>query len=237
MRIPFAVCALSLALVAFACGDDENTGTGSNGQPTGSSGSTTASSSGAGGDTSSSTTSTGGGGAATSSSAGGAGGSGGQGGGGPFALTSTAYAEGEMIPEVYECQSGGGDNISPPLAWTPGPAGTQSYAIVMRDLDFMSGFIHWVIWDIPANVMSLPENVEQVYQPAVPAGAKQAPFNGNNVGYYGPCSPNSVNTYELTIYAIDVPTLPGLDNTTPKQEAAQAIVDAMTASAKLAGES
>jgi Raf kinase inhibitor-like YbhB/YbcL family protein len=133
--------------------------------------------------------------------------------------------------------SGGGENASPPLAWTAGPSGTQSYAIVMRDLDFANGFLHWVIWDIPASVLSLPENVEHAYQPSVPAGAKQAPFNANLVGYQGPCSPNSTNTYELTLYAIPTPTIAGLDEQSTKAEAEAAIEAAATASTTLSGES
>jgi len=163
-------------------------------------------------------------------------GGGGQGGASGFALTSSAYTEGTMIPKKYECTSGGGQSVSPPLSWTAGPAGTQSYAIVMRDLDF-NGFLHWVIWDIPGNLRALPENVQQVYQPSDPAGAKQAPFNGTVTGYYGPCSPSSVNTYELTIYAIPTATLAGLSQTSTKTQAADAIVAAATASAKLSGES
>jgi hypothetical protein len=158
-------------------------------------------------------------------------------GSGSFSLTSSAFTEGATIPEQYECTSGGGQNISPPLTWTQGPAGTRSYAIVMRDLDFMSGFIHWVIWDIPAATTMLPEAVEQVYMPSVPAGAKQAPFNGSTIGYFGPCSPNSTNTYEFTVYAIGVATIPGLDDQSTKQEAEAAIVGAAIASATLSGES
>jgi Raf kinase inhibitor-like YbhB/YbcL family protein len=156
---------------------------------------------------------------------------------GSFTLTSTAYAEGGMIPEKHECTNGGGQNASPPLAWSGAPAGTQSYAIVMRDLDFQNGFIHWVIWDIPGNLTSLPEDIEHVYEPATPAGAKQARFNQAIRGYQGPCSPNSVNTYEVTLYAIPTATMQGLNQATSKAQAATAIVGAAIASTKLAGES
>src|SRR5688500_16525468 len=42
----------------------------------------------------------------------------------PFALTSSAFADGEALPVKYSC---GGDNVSPPLSWTAGPEGTKSY--------------------------------------------------------------------------------------------------------------
>lgn len=157
---------------------------------------------------------------------------------GPLVLTSTAYTNGQVIPTKYECSSNGpGMNVSPPLAWSGGPAGTQSYAIVMRDLDFQNGFIHWVMWDIPAGTQSLAENVEHVATPAVPAGAKQAAFNGSITGYQGPCSPGGVNTYEISLYAIPTATLAGITTATAKAAAAAAIVNAATATAKLAGES
>lgn len=165
------------------------------------------------------------------------GGGAGEGGASAFELTSTAYGEGEEIPLVHVCSNGGGDNVSPPLAWTGAPAGAQSFAVVMRDLDFNNGFLHWVMWDIPAEAASLPEGIEQVFQPPSVEGAKQAPFNPQLTGYFGPCSPNSVNTYEITIYAIDVASLPNLDASTSKGDAAQAIEDAAIASASLSGES
>jgi Raf kinase inhibitor-like YbhB/YbcL family protein len=157
--------------------------------------------------------------------------------GGSFSLTSGAFAEGEVIPQQYECTTGGGTNISPPLAWTAGPPATQSYAVVLRDLDYQSGFLHWVIWDIPASVHALPENVGEGFEPATPAGAKQAPFLTGAVGYYGPCSPNSVNTYEFTVYALPGATLSGLDASSTIQQAATAIESSALASAKLSGES
>jgi len=121
----------------------------------------------------------------------------------PFELTSTAFANGQRFPDAHTC---GGANDSPPLAWTPGPPGTLSYAIVFTDIT--TNFLHSSIWDIPANVTSLPENVENVAEPSVPAGSKQSlGFNGVTRGYLGPC-PGSEHTYEFVIYAIDSATLP-----------------------------
>ena len=232
MKTKLAAFFLPLALTALACGDDADTATTATSGPTTTASTGTAGGGGMGGGTSTSTGAAGGGGMG-----GGTGGAGGQGGADAFVLTSPVFAEGAVIPLIHECESGGGQNTSPPLSWTPGPVGTQSYAVVMRDLDFQNGFLHWVIWDIPATTEALPQDVEQTYQPADPAGAKQAPFNGAFVGYYGPCSPNVENTYEFTVYAIDVATLPGLDQNSTKLEAELAIIEAATASAKLAGES
>lgn len=235
MRTGWFVSLVGLGLVITSCsGDHEDP------REAGSGGSAGAGAIDAGGDASPDASTGGVAGAAGSagSSSGGASGEGGASGAGPFALGSAAFSEGGTIPAKYECNSAdsGAQNVSPPLAWSPGPAGTQSYAIVMRDLDFGNGFIHWVMWDIPKNTLSVPENIEHVYEPSTPAGAKQAIFQGAVYGYFGPCSPG-VNTYELSLYALPEATLPGVDQNTTKQAVASAIADAALAVATLSGES
>jgi Raf kinase inhibitor-like YbhB/YbcL family protein len=208
-----------------ACGDDE-TATSATQNPT----TTTASSMGGMGGNGGMPVGPGGGGT------GGIGGTGPTGGAGPFTLTSPAFTEGEMIPQVHVCQPGGG-GISPQLDWTGVPSGTQSFAVVLRDLDF-NGFLHWVIWDIPVGENGLPEGVENEFMPAIPAGAKQAiTFDNQTRGYYGPCSPNSVNTYQFTVYAIDAATLMNLGMQSSMQQAATEIEAHDVGSATLSGES
>ena len=63
------------------------------------------------------------------------------------------------------------DGLSPALSWTAVP-GAKSYAIVMEDPDAkpITPFVHWVAWNIPADVMSLPERQPLVeHGPALPA--------------------------------------------------------------------
>lgn len=226
---------VAVALAQASCGSDEDepkqTNTGGSAGASGSAGSGTG-----GVDASSGGTAGIAGSAGSTPDA--AAGTGGTSGTGPFELGSSAFSEGGTIPEKYECNSAdsGAQNISPPLAWGPGPAGTESYAIVMRDLDFGNGFIHWVIWDIPKTTLSIPENIEHVYQPSMPAGAKQAIFAGVVYGYFGPCSPG-VNTYELTLYALPEAVLPGVDQNSTKQAVAAAIANAALASTALTGKS
>jgi Raf kinase inhibitor-like YbhB/YbcL family protein len=157
-----------------------------------------------------------------------------------FTLTSTAFAEGGMVPLRYECgpplSKGPGENVSPPLAWTGGPT-AGSYAIVMRDRDFMN-LVHWVIYDIPAATHDLPEDVNAVYMPLVPDGARQAELQGSGYfGYFGPCSPSSVNTYEWTVHAIADPMLGGVTRDSTEDEIADAVEAASIGSASLSGES
>jgi len=160
----------------------------------------------------------------------------------PFALESSVFEEGGMIPLRYECgppivADGPGENITPPLSWTSGPATTMSYAIVMRDVD-AGGLVHWAIYDIDAATRDIAEGVPGGYDAAFPSGAKQAELQGSGFyGYFGPCSPSSINTYQLTIHALDTPTLPGVDMTTSENDVAAAVEAASIASASLSGES
>jgi len=166
------------------------------------------------------------------------GGTGGSGGSGntALALSSSAFAEGETIPEKHQCSRiTGGQNVSPALSWTGGPSDAQSYAIVVRDLDYMN-LVHWAIYDIPKGV-DLPEGIEAAFEPAVPAGAKQSRFVLGTLGYYGPCSPTTVNTYQFTVHALPEPALSGLDEQSTNDAAAAAIEAASLASAPLSGES
>jgi Raf kinase inhibitor-like YbhB/YbcL family protein len=147
-----------------------------------------------------------------------------------FALTSTAITEGGVIPDMYSCQ---GVNVSPPLAWTGGPT-APGYALVFTDItNTQSPFLHSIIWDIPGNVMSLPENVEKVYMPPVPAGSKQPiGYNGQTRGYLGPC-PGSMHRYEFALYAVDVYPLPGLGMSSTRTQVRDVILAHDTAVARL----
>lgn len=148
------------------------------------------------------------------------------GGPGTLALTSAAFADGGKIPCAHVSTYCGGTQQSPPLAWTAGPAGTQSYAIVMRN-DIPE--LHWILYNIPAGVTSLAANVERLtFTPDPPAGARQtrppASFGNDEVGYHGPCpnpmagGGNASRTYTFTVYALDVATLPDVANATPIED-------------------
>jgi phosphatidylethanolamine-binding protein (PEBP) family uncharacterized protein len=53
-----------------------------------------------------------------------------------FQLTSDAFSNGQSIPAKYSCL---GRNVSPALAWTEPPAGTQSFALIVDDPDAPMG--------------------------------------------------------------------------------------------------
>lgn len=147
----------------------------------------------------------------------------------PFALTSTALAEGATFPVDHTCT---GMDVSPPLSWGPGPAGTKSYAVVLNDTTIK--FLHAIIYDIPATVTSLPAKVEPAYAPKTPAGAHQTKSYLGSFGYAGPC-PGTLHVYELVLYALDVETLPGLTMSTSLADANTAIKAHSLGSTRLTG--
>lgn len=120
-----------------------------------------------------------------------------------FSLTSTDLRAHRPIPaEFWGCD---GPGVSPQLSWHGAPAATKSYAITMFDPDAPtgSGFWHWLAWDLPGNVTSLPTAA------TLPMGAVNGTNDGGTLGYTGPCPPPGDGThhYHITVVALDVPTL------------------------------
>jgi len=98
-----------------------------------------------------------------------------------------------------------GENISPQLSWSNAPAGTQAFAITMYDKDAPtgSGFWHWTVFNIPANVMELPSNAGDVVKKLMPAGAIQSTNDTGGVGYVGPAPPaGPSHQYVITVFAL-----------------------------------
>ena len=74
-----------------------------------------------------------------------------------FALTSSAFSAGTEIPRQYTCK---GADTSPALAWSGAPANAASFALIVDDPDAPHGtWVHWVLWNLPANAHALPEGV------------------------------------------------------------------------------
>jgi len=114
-------------------------------------------------------------------------------------IKSPAFEEGGMIPKQYTCD---GRDISPPLEWTSIPEGTQSFALICDDPDAPMGtWVHWVLFDLPPNINSLPENIPP--DRILPNGAKQGTNDFGNIGYGGPCPPRGTHRYYFKIYALD----------------------------------
>ena len=77
-------------------------------------------------------------------------------------LTSPDIAPGAKIADEQVFNGFGctGGNISPALSWSGAPKDTKSFALSVYDPDAPtgSGFWHWVVFNIPPDVTSLPKN-------------------------------------------------------------------------------
>jgi Raf kinase inhibitor-like YbhB/YbcL family protein len=119
-------------------------------------------------------------------------------------LQSNAFAPNATIPMPYVCTDAGGTGKSPPLAWRGAPAGTKTFALVVRDPDAPGGsFVHWVVYDLPANTTKLAADVPKT--DVVPGGGAQGVNGFGNIGYQGPCPPpGTPHHYHFHLYALDI---------------------------------
>ena len=130
-----------------------------------------------------------------------------------FTLTSTDIKPGAQIgmAQVYSGMGCGGGNQSPALQWSGAPSGTKSFAITMYDPDAPtgSGWWHWLVYNIPANVTSLPTGAGDPKKNLLPAGAMQGNTDFGAPGYGGPCPPkgSKPHHYIVTVFALDVEKL------------------------------
>ena len=86
-----------------------------------------------------------------------------------FTLTTSAFASGAEIPQQYSCK---GADDSPALQWSGAPGHAASFALIMDDPDAPAGtWVHWVLWNLPANAQALPEGVPKREQ--LDNGARQ----------------------------------------------------------------
>ena len=115
-------------------------------------------------------------------------------------IRSSAFAHGGMIPKKFTCD---GADISPSLSWSKGPEETKSYALISDDPDAPMGtWVHWVIYNLPASVKELTENVPKTGQ--LDNGALQGKNDFGNFGYGGPCPPGGTHRYYFKVYALDI---------------------------------
>lgn len=126
-------------------------------------------------------------------------------------LTSPTFTEGSPMPVKHTCD---GEDISPPLQWSPGPEETRGFALIMDDPDAPGGtFVHWVLYDLPAQAASLLERIPA--RQTLDNGAKQGTNSFGRIGYAGPCPPSGEqHRYIFKLYALDasLPLPPGTTN-------------------------
>jgi hypothetical protein len=139
----------------------------------------------------------------------------------PFKLTSPDIKEGkplamEQVFNGFGCE---GKNISPTLKWEGAPKGAKSFAVTVYDPDAPtgSGWWHWVVFDIPANVHGLSKNAGDLSTGLAPRGSVQIKSDFGKAGFGGACPPvgHGIHRYQFTVYALDVKKLDLDKNATP----------------------
>ena len=126
-----------------------------------------------------------------------------------FELRSNDIADGQPLnnPQVSGIFGAGGEDVSPHLAWSGAPEGTQSYAVTVYDPDAptASGFWHWAVFNLPADVTELASGAST----SLPDGAVQLKNDGGVAGYIGAAPPPGHGThhYWTVVHAVDVPSL------------------------------
>lgn len=117
-------------------------------------------------------------------------------------LSSPAFMHEHEIPVRFTCE---GENISPPLEWSGVPDGTKSFALVVDDPDAPDPaapkrvFVHWVLFDLPADKRALSEGVGEALPPEAGAGRN----DWGKASYGGPCPPIGRHRYVHKLYALD----------------------------------
>jgi phosphatidylethanolamine-binding protein (PEBP) family uncharacterized protein len=146
-------------------------------------------------------------------------------------------ADGAMFPTSATCATTGTPE-SPDLEWTGVPSGTMSFALVFVDTTITEGDAgiplaegyHYVLWDIPGGVTSLPMALPSGDPPmgvSDLAGAMQKGLS-NNAQWLGPC-PNGTSgttrtdSYELQLYAFSTATQSTIQSSQSTEQIIQAI--------------
>jgi len=118
-------------------------------------------------------------------------------------LQSPAFEPNGEIPVVPTCD---GRDVSPALRWSGAPPGTRSFVLIVDDPDAPDPaapkrtYVHWVLFDIPADVGNLPEGVATS---ALPTGTREGLNDWDRVGYGGPCPPIGRHRYFFKLSALD----------------------------------
>jgi Raf kinase inhibitor-like YbhB/YbcL family protein len=145
-------------------------------------------------------------------------------------LKSSAFQTGGDIPRKHTCDA---NDVSPQLSWNNAPVGTKAFALIADDPDAPAGtWVHWVIYDLPADAKELAEAIPTTE--ILTNGAKQGMNDFRKVGYGGPCPPaGRPHRYFFKLYALDKAT--GLKPRANKQQLLNAIKNHVLGEAEIMG--
>ncbi|MER5642499.1 YbhB/YbcL family Raf kinase inhibitor-like protein [Kitasatospora sp. NPDC002227] len=125
-----------------------------------------------------------------------------------FTVTSDTVREGETLSPLQVYAEG---NVSPQLSWSGFPDGTKSFAVTCFDPDAPtgSGWWHWVLFDLPADLTELPEGAGSGVFPGLPEGAVHGrnDYGTKDFGGAAPPPGHGPHRYAFTVHALGVEKL------------------------------
>jgi len=128
-----------------------------------------------------------------------------------FSLTSNSITNGQPLatPQISGIMGAGGEDVSPQLSWSGFPAETRSFAVTVYDPDAptLSGFWHWAVANLPADVTELPDNAGDGNE--LPGGALTLVNDAGMRRYVGAAPPpgHGPHRYYVAVHAVDVDKL------------------------------
>ena len=144
-------------------------------------------------------------------------------------VRSSAMNNGGSIDDQY---TQNGENMSPPLSWSKGPAGTISYVVLAEDsgVNRPDPIVHWIVYDIPRNTTTLGEDLPK--EATLPNGANQGLNVRGATGFIGPKPPaGQTHPYHFQVFALNK-TL----RIDPTKASRKDVVDAMRNSVLASGD-
>jgi Raf kinase inhibitor-like YbhB/YbcL family protein len=135
-----------------------------------------------------------------------------------FTLSSPDIKNGQRLADaqvanIFGCSGG---NKAPALAWSGAPKNTESFAVTVYDPDAPtgSGWWHWVVFDIPAEVTGLPSTTAAN---TLPAGIRQGRNDAGSRDYLGACPPpgDQPHRYVFTVHALKTTKLEVPEDASP----------------------
>jgi len=118
-----------------------------------------------------------------------------------LSVTSPAFSSGAALDERY---TQNGANMSPPLQWSRGPAGTASYVVLAEDsgVNRAEPIVHWIIYNIAPSARGLPQEVPT--ESTLNTGAEQGKNIAGKTGYIGPKPPaGQTHPYHFQVFALN----------------------------------
>ncbi|AJE47118.1 YbhB/YbcL family Raf kinase inhibitor-like protein [Celeribacter indicus] len=152
-----------------------------------------------------------------------------------ISVSSESFAAGEAIPFSHAAE---GHDASPPLSWADAPEEAASFVLIAEDPDAAEPkpFVHWIVYDIPADTTSLAEGRPTAPVLPDPEGAKQGTNSRGQIGYHGPRPPreDGPHSYHFQIFALDVDQL-GPEPGATREEVLSAMEGHVIAAGELTG--